>query len=342
MSDFKFACLECGQKISCDTSYSGMQIPCPACQKSLTVPAPPTAGPVPVAAFVPIGQTATAPPSAAPPPPRTPAAPTDKSRPTPKPSLWEVASAGKQAEAAAILGTPKKSATGWSILAMASLFCSVWAVLGFIPGIVCGHLAKAKLRANPLMKGREMATAGLAISYSMLALVLALGGIFFLMERQSEPVMVIRESPEALTALKPRIVDEVKIGPTTADGNETEHNLLARGNLMTGTFANKWWRSGISGGGFSYDMKVMPDVAMSVNCRYWGSEPGKGRLFDIIVDDQIVGTQALEWNVPGHYFDMEYKIPARVTRGKSKVTVEFHPHEQQAAGGLFGVQILKR
>ena len=49
-------------------------------------------------------------------------------------------------------------------------------LLGFIPGIMCGHLARAKMRSNPLLKGKEMATAGLAISYAMLGLVLAVFG----------------------------------------------------------------------------------------------------------------------------------------------------------------------
>jgi hypothetical protein len=38
MADLKFSCGECGQHISCDESWSGHQIQCPACQASLTVP----------------------------------------------------------------------------------------------------------------------------------------------------------------------------------------------------------------------------------------------------------------------------------------------------------------
>ena len=50
----------------------------------------------------------------------------------------------------------------------------------------------------------------------------------------------------------------------------------------------------------------------------------------------------LNFNVPGHFFDVEYRIPADVTRGKSKVTVEFQAHAGMMAGGLFAVETLKQ
>lgn len=41
MSEFKFSCPHCGQHIQCDISYSGAQINCPSCQKSIVVPQAP-------------------------------------------------------------------------------------------------------------------------------------------------------------------------------------------------------------------------------------------------------------------------------------------------------------
>jgi len=224
---------------------------------------------------------------------------------------------------------------------MVSLFCSVWVLLGFIPGIICGHLARAKMRENQQLKGSGMATAGLAISYAMLGLVAAVFGLFLLMGRIYRPIIMARESEAELAALKPRIVDEVKPGPAAAGGNESEHNLLNRGNSLSGTLTGHRWRTSSTGDGFSYDMKVLPDAAMSVNCRYYGSERGL-RFFDIIVDNQIIGTQELNQNMPGHYFDVEYKIPGNVTKGKSKVTVEFQARAGMTAGGIFAVETLKR
>jgi hypothetical protein len=341
MSDFKFTCSECGQKISCDTSCRGRPITCPSCGKPLTVPAAPAAEGAASPALVPLGQTSAPAQSAAapnpPPPPAPPALRADQSAPARKPSLWELASAGQPVEA-----PPAPPATGYSILAMASLFCSVWVFLGFIPGIICGHLARAKMRENPLLKGAGLATAGLAISYAMLLLLLTIWALFLLMAQLDSPTVVSRESTAALEALLlPRIVDEVKPGPASSGGNESGHNLLNRGGSLTGTQTNNYWRTSFAGGAFSYDLKVLPDAKMSVNCRYYSGAFGL-RLFDIIVDDQIVGTQELTQSIPAHYFDVEYKIPASVTKGKSKVTVEFQAREGMSAGGIFAVQTLRR
>jgi len=88
-------------------------------------------------------------------------------------------------------------------------------------------------------------------------------------------------------------------------------------------------------------MKVLPQEAMRLNCRYSGDET-KGHVFDIAVDDQIIATQNLTTLAPGHVVDLEYKIPAGLTRGKTEVKVEFVAHAGMTAGGLYGCQMLKR
>jgi hypothetical protein len=52
MSEIKFSCPICAQHISCDAQWAGMQIKCPACEKEILIPVPPSA------------------PATAPPPPR--------------------------------------------------------------------------------------------------------------------------------------------------------------------------------------------------------------------------------------------------------------------------------
>jgi DNA-directed RNA polymerase subunit RPC12/RpoP len=58
-------------------------------------------------------------------------------------------------------------------LAIASLVCSLSSLVtcvGWLPGIICGHLAKSRLRRDPSLKGQGLATAGLVIGYLILAL----------------------------------------------------------------------------------------------------------------------------------------------------------------------------
>jgi Domain of unknown function (DUF4190) len=294
MSEFKFLCPECGQKILGDTAYSGAQVACPTCQKNITISA---------AASVPMI----------------------------KPPLAEVATGGVPPAAAS---QQQQTPDRFSALAAASLICSVFVPLGSIPGIICGHLAKARMRRNIFLAGEKMAGAGLLISYCVLMATMALAGVFLLEQWHFKPVMVMRESPEAIVALQQRTVDEIIIGE-----NEDDHDMI--GQMYSSTTAKgKTFRTATRGGSFGYTMKVLPNEAMTLNCRYSGDESA-GHVFDIAVDDQIIATQDLKAVAPGHYFDMEYKIPRSLTTGKDEVKVEFQAHVRMAAGGLYGCQMLR-
>jgi hypothetical protein len=47
MSQFKFACSHCGQRLECDEQFSGRQIPCPSCKALTLVPPVPAKTPPP-------------------------------------------------------------------------------------------------------------------------------------------------------------------------------------------------------------------------------------------------------------------------------------------------------
>lgn len=297
MSEFTFVCPECGQKILGDTAYSNTQIICLGCQKSITVPSVSDA------------------------PPPAGAIPPTSSRSAPPPSPMAAA--------------PKREPDRFSALAIASLICSVFVPLGSVPGIICGHMAKARMRRNIFLVGEKLANAGLLISYCVLTATIVMTGIFFLARWHFSPVKVLRDSPAAIAAMEPRIVDQIVIGE-----NEDDHDVDGIMQYVR-TSKGKSSRSTGRGGSFSYTMKVLPHEPMTLNCRYWGSEK-KGHLFDIAVDDQIIATQDLTLIAPGHYVDVEYKIPTSLTRGKTDVTVEFQAHERMAAGPLYGCEMLKR
>lgn len=179
-----------------------------------------------------------------------------------------------------------------------------------------------------------MANAGLLISYSVLMATLAAAGIAFLEHWQSNPVKVMRESPGSIAALQARVVDEVIMGE-----NEEDHDVDGQMHF-TSPNKGKPYHSATRGGSFSYIMKVLPHQMMTLSCRYSGDEK-KGHVFDIAVDGQIIATQFLTASAPGHFFDMEYKIPESLTRGKTQVKVEFQAHPGMTAGGLYGCQMLE-
>jgi hypothetical protein len=66
-----------------------------------------------------------------------------------------------------------------SRLAIASLVCSLASLvtcIGWIPGIICGHLAKSRIRRDSSLKGKGLATAGLIIGYLILVLEVGTAG----------------------------------------------------------------------------------------------------------------------------------------------------------------------
>jgi DNA-directed RNA polymerase subunit RPC12/RpoP len=135
MSEFKFSCSACGQKILCDTTHAGMQIACPSCKATITVP------------------------------------------------KETVGSAGVSPKTGIPPGSPGKTTTTaqrTSGLAVASLVCSLSSLvtcIGWLPGIICGHMAKSRIRRNPSLKGNGLATAGLTIGY--LFLIVGAGSAVF-------------------------------------------------------------------------------------------------------------------------------------------------------------------
>jgi hypothetical protein len=194
-------------------------------------------------------------------------------------------------------------------------------------------MARARIRRNPFLLGKRLANAGLIISYSVL--VCSLVYVASKTYQGAQRTTIIRKEADELAVMTARGVDQVRIGDPDS---EAEHGL--HGNSETGVFFGRRWR-GSTGGHFSYLMKVLPTRPMNLNCRYWGSDTG-ARKFDILVNEKIIATETLDRNVPERFFDVEYKIPQNLTRGRNEVTVEFRAHQGNGAGGVFGCQMLRR
>ena len=157
MNDFKFSCPSCGQKIAGDPSYGGRQIACPACLKPFTIPYTPGAAPVPPAAT------------------RIAVAAPQVKAPSASPTNASAGLASSPLRSAAPRGAGKTSG-----LAVASLVCSLLGGLRFIPAIICGHMAKARMRRDPSLKGGGMATWGLALGYvTLVGVVAMIGAVMF-------------------------------------------------------------------------------------------------------------------------------------------------------------------
>ena len=75
------------------------------------------------------------------------------------------------------------------------------------------------------------------------------------------------------------------------------------------------------------------------------SEERATRSFEILVDGTRVGEQTVERRQPGsssgRFFDVEYKIPSDLTKGKAKVTVRCQAKSGSETAAVFGTRIIR-
>ena len=136
--------------------------------------------------------------------------------------------------------------------------------------------------------------------------------------------------------LEARTVDAVQLGDPAA---EKAHALQGE-RTRTGPYQNRHWRDAHEGGWFSYELKVLPDQPLGLQCEFWGSDAGS-RTFDILIDGQKIATQTLQNNRPGEFFYQEFPLSPDAMRGKERIVVKFQAHPGQMAGGVFGLRILR-
>ncbi len=128
-------------------------------------------------------------------------------------------------------------------------------------------------------------------------------------------------------------VDLVKPGD---EQNERDHHLQSKQSGQ-GTFNGRQWRDAADGW-FSWDLKSA-DGPLNLRVTYWGSDVG--RVFDVLVDGERIGTQKLQENRPNEFFDEVYQLPADGTQGKKQITVRFQSHHGSTAGGVFACRLMK-
>jgi DUF1680 family protein len=141
---------------------------------------------------------------------------------------------------------------------------------------------------------------------------------------------------EARRQREARTVDRVRVGH---DESERQHNLQGEKH-GAGPYGDRYWRHAPDGGWFGWDLKVLPEVPMVLCCTYWGSDVPP-RAFDVLVDGERLATQELNSNKPGCFIEVEYAIPAALTRGKEMISVRFQGHPGNTAGGVFGCAVLR-
>ncbi len=132
-------------------------------------------------------------------------------------------------------------------------------------------------------------------------------------------------------------VDRLVVGD---NASMTAHDLRDKVNVDQGASPEGNWIDAHDGGGFTFNLKVLPHNPIALACTWWGSDSG-ARKFHILVDGHIVATQVLNGIDPGHLKTILYDVPQHLTRGKTHIAVRLQAYPGQFAGGLFDCRTVK-
>jgi hypothetical protein len=137
-------------------------------------------------------------------------------------------------------------------------------------------------------------------------------------------------------ALEARTVDRVTPGEQQP---EVEHNLRGDGS-NTGVTHGRTWRDAT--GWFSYDLQAgAAKGPLELLVTY--SAGDRGRQFDIVVSNRVIGSVALDARYPDRFVDVTYVIPADVVAAAADgvLTVKFIAKQGSRAGGVYDIRLIQ-
>ena len=124
------------------------------------------------------------------------------------------------------------------------------------------------------------------------------------------------------------------------EASENAHELSGE-NSCGGKWAERTFRQ-VPGpdGFFAYKMKCAPRSSISLT--YWGRDGYDGRIFDLMVDETTIAHIDMPRIDKDEFHEVEYPIPAELTRGKKSIEVRISSTpESRCAGGIFGIAVNK-
>jgi DUF1680 family protein len=149
-------------------------------------------------------------------------------------------------------------------------------------------------------------------------------------------------------ALEARTIDRVTAGEQQP---EVEHHVRSDGST-TGATNGRTWRD--AGGWFSYELRLdaLPHPPTSARppstsgqtlellVTYWAGQ--RDRQFDILVNDRVIASVALDGAQPDRFVDASYSIPADIVRAATSgvLTVTFNARPGSRAGAVYDVRLL--
>ncbi|MEJ8840856.1 beta-L-arabinofuranosidase domain-containing protein [Lacibacter sp. H375] len=139
-----------------------------------------------------------------------------------------------------------------------------------------------------------------------------------------------------LQQIENRTIDNFRVGEMQP---ERDHNLKATERSYVSDAMDRMGREARSNNSFEFEMKVDASTNNSLLFTYIGDD--KDRVFDILVDGVKLVTVEWKGGKTGKFFDVEYKLPATMISGKTKIIVKIDANHGKTAGRVFGVRTIK-
>jgi len=148
---------------------------------------------------------------------------------------------------------------------------------------------------------------------------------------------VYEAEQQRLSELEARTIDVLRLGEMQPERDhkvQSEHSRVGEANDRT-------YREADEHGWFSFELKVNPETENILMFTYWGSERGR-KMFDILVDGDKVGTQELNNNDAGKFFDVAYILEPDKLKGKQSITVKLIALPGKRVGAVYAVRTVKK
>jgi uncharacterized protein len=142
---------------------------------------------------------------------------------------------------------------------------------------------------------------------------------------------------ERVRKLEERTIDILRLGEMQP---ERDHEVTGE-RTTRGEDNDRTYREADERGWFSFKMKVTQESENILMLTYWGSERGR-KMFDIFVDDKKIGTQELNNNDAGKFFDVNYELPTELVQNKKSVIVKLVALPGKRVGALYGARMVKK
>ncbi len=125
------------------------------------------------------------------------------------------------------------------------------------------------------------------------------------------------------------VIDSLPVGN---DQYEFSHNMKCE-NSSSGNHRGLIYRHASPDGFFSYEMAVEKGSENFLKLKYFSGDVG--RTFAILANGELLQNVTIEDVNPNGFYDVYYKIPDEIIKGKEKVTFTFEGNGESFVGGVF-------